>query len=69
MRFLDRGGACLVPPCRAPDWLEAAMMLNREETRDLYRRRAKRYDLSIQLYRLSGFAPENAVMRYAIDAF
>jgi len=44
--------------------VEAAMMLNKDETRDLYRRRAKRYDLSIQLYRLFGFEME----RYRQDA-
>lgn len=31
------------------------MPLSKDETRDLYRRRAKRYDLSVQIYRLFGF--------------
>ncbi|WP_299069599.1 methyltransferase domain-containing protein, partial [Accumulibacter sp.] len=39
-------------------------MLNKDETRNLYRRRAKRYDLSIQLYRLFGFEMD----RYRQDA-
>jgi ubiquinone/menaquinone biosynthesis C-methylase UbiE len=37
------------------DWLEGMLMLSKDETRELYRRRAKRYDLLSQLYRLSGF--------------
>jgi DNA-binding FrmR family transcriptional regulator len=40
------------------------MMLNKDETRELYRRRAKRYDLSVQLYRVFGFR----VDRYRQDA-
>jgi len=31
------------------------MALNKNETRDLYRKRAKRYDLSVQIYPLFGF--------------
>ncbi len=31
------------------------MVLGKDETRDLYRRRAPRYDLAVQLYRLAGF--------------
>ena len=34
------------------------MTLSKDETRDLYRRRAKRYDLSVQIYRLLGFDVE-----------
>ncbi len=34
------------------------MTLTKQETRDLYRRRAKRYDLSVQIYRLFGFDVE-----------
>ena len=30
------------------------MALSKNETRDLYRKRAKRYDLSVQIYRLFG---------------
>jgi ubiquinone/menaquinone biosynthesis C-methylase UbiE len=30
-------------------------VLNKQETRDLYRERAKRYDLAVQVYRLFGF--------------
>ena len=40
------------------------MALNKVETQDLYRRRAKRYDWSIQLYRLFGFDMD----RYRQDA-
>ncbi|MCK4975427.1 MAG: methyltransferase domain-containing protein [Anaerolineales bacterium] len=31
------------------------MALNKHETRNLYRKRARRYDLSVQIYRLFGF--------------
>jgi demethylmenaquinone methyltransferase/2-methoxy-6-polyprenyl-1,4-benzoquinol methylase len=34
------------------------MTLSKQETRDLYRKRAKRYDLSVQIYRLFGFDVE-----------
>lgn len=34
------------------------MALNKIETRDLYRRRAKRYDLAVQIYQLFGFRLE-----------
>ena len=34
------------------------MTFSKDETRDLYRRRAKRYDLSVQIYRLFGFDVE-----------
>lgn len=34
------------------------MTLSKLETRDLYRKRAKRYDLSVQIYRLFGFDVE-----------
>ncbi|MCK4900083.1 MAG: methyltransferase domain-containing protein [Anaerolineales bacterium] len=34
------------------------MPLSKGETRELYRRRAKRYDLSVQIYRLLGFDVE-----------
>jgi demethylmenaquinone methyltransferase/2-methoxy-6-polyprenyl-1,4-benzoquinol methylase len=34
------------------------MALNKIETRDLYRKRAKRYDLAVQIYRLFGFKLE-----------
>jgi len=34
------------------------MALTKDETRDLYRRRAKRYDRSVKIYRLLGFALE-----------
>jgi hypothetical protein len=33
---------------------DSAMALGKDETRDLYRRRAPRYDLAVQLYRLAG---------------
>lgn len=45
----------MAQPCRVPDWLVDTLMLSKDETRNLYRRRARRYDLSIQLYRLFGF--------------
>lgn len=31
------------------------MALGKDETRDLYRQRARRYDLAVHLYRLAGF--------------
>ncbi len=39
------------------------MTLGKNDTRDLYRRRARRYDLAVQLYRLAGFR----VSRYRED--
>lgn len=43
------------------------MALTKRETRDLYRRRAKRYDLAVQLYRLVGL-PIDRYRRRAVEA-
>ena len=40
------------------------MILGKDATRDLYRKRARRYDLAVQLYRLVGFR----VRRYREEA-